>query len=383
MNNNRFLLLPLSLMVIICGIFGPVGWGLNEEDLQSQIDQTKKKLSQTKLKENSVLGNLLRTQNELDKISSNIEKLDSNIGMAERKMEVIKSQYINAQSELERLEKEIIGYRGVLDQRLVAIYKYGYQSYLEVLLTARNFGEFVSRFEMVGGFVEDDVHILKNLKKQQKQVSQKKQEIVAKQEELEVQKKVYSKLQNQSRWAQSHYLSKFQDTQKELSEIQNDRKRYEKALDELEELSNQMESQIRNYQNKNRTALGSGQLIWPTPGNIKSYFGFRVHPILRKRKNHTGIDIATPMGTNIVAADTGEVLFSGRNGGYGKMIIIDHGAEMSTVYAHCSELLVTEAQTVTKGQVIAKVGSTGLSTGPHLHFEVRKNGVPVNPLDYL
>jgi murein DD-endopeptidase MepM/ murein hydrolase activator NlpD len=381
MTRRSRVLLNFLLMTTLFLSFA--GWCASEEDLQTQIDQTKKKLSQAKQKENSVLGNLLMTQQELDKINSNLDRLGSNLGKTVQRVELVKSQFSNALSELENLQNQISSCQGVLDRRLVAIYKYGYQSYLEVIFTARNFGELISRFEMVGDYIEGDIHMLETLKKQQRQINQKKKEIANKQEELEQQKSAFARLQNLNKQEQNRYLSKVQDTQKELSDIQNDRKRYEDALDEMDEISKSMESQIRDFQNKSRTALGSGKFIWPAPGTVTSEFGYRFHPILWKRKYHTGLDISAPMSTPIVAADTGVVIFSGRNGGYGKMIAIDHGAEMSSVYGHCSELLVTVGQTVTKGQLIAKVGSTGLSTGPHVHFELRKDGIPVDPMNFL
>ncbi|MGE5583592.1 MAG: M23 family metallopeptidase, partial [Bacillota bacterium] len=160
-------------------------------------------------------------------------------------------------------------------------------------------------------------------------------------------------------------------------------KALEESLDELEETSKQVEAQIKEYQSQNHVALGTGKYIWPVNGRITQMFGWRRHPILRKREFHTGLDISVPLGTEIAAADSGVVIFSGFNGGYGKMITIDHGSSFSTLYAHTSLILVDKGQTVTKGQIIAKAGSTGLSTGPHLHFEIRKNGAPVNPLNYL
>src|SRR5690606_1638468 len=118
-------------------------------------------------------------------------------------------------------------------------------------------------------------------------------------------------------------------------------------------------------------------------GRISSPFGERMHPILKEKRFHSGLDIAVPSGTDVLAADRGKVLISGWNAGYGYFIAIDHGNGISTAYAHNSRLLVKEGELVAQGQVIAKSGSTGLSTGPHLHFEVRKDGTPVDPVAYL
>ena len=122
--------------------------------------------------------------------------------------------------------------------------------------------------------------------------------------------------------------------------------------------------------------------IWPVYGVITSLYGWRIHPIKKVRSFHTGVDIAAPMGSPVFAARDGIVKFAGRNGGYGLFILIDHGT-YSTAYAHLSKIDVYVGQKVKKGQLIGRVGSTGISTGPHLHFEVRKNGRHTNPLAYL
>jgi murein DD-endopeptidase MepM/ murein hydrolase activator NlpD len=319
----------------------------------------------------------------LEIISNNIDKLNNNLDKTQSRINVIENQLDGAQAELERIKFEIGGRKGVLDHRLIAIYKYGYQSSMEVLFRSKSFSEFVYRFEMVSSYVTADLQMLKALQQQQSVIAQKRTEITDRQQELLDQKKAYAKLQVQNQLEQNKRISIMQDKKEELSALQKDRKLLEASLDEMERTSKEMEAQIKNLQNKNHSALGTGRLMWPVTGRITSYFGWRVHPILHKKKYHSGLDIAVGTGTPIAAADTGVVIFCGRNGGYGNMIALDHGNEISTVYAHCSVLLVTNGQTVAKGDTIGKVGSTGFSTGPHLHFEVRKNGVPVNPMSSL
>ncbi len=126
----------------------------------------------------------------------------------------------------------------------------------------------------------------------------------------------------------------------------------------------------------------SGHFLKPVPGGIGSGFGMRYHPILHYFRMHTGVDLHASYGEPVHAADKGLVVFADWRGGYGRCVIIDHGSGYATVYAHMSSFDVSSGQTVSRGQVIGRVGSTGLSTGPHLHFEVRINGTPVNPLNY-
>jgi len=357
----------------------------NTNDIQKKIVQKQKQLNQIKLKEKSVLKDLLSTQKELDKISTNLNRLNSQVGATEKRIAMVQNELNQAEKELNEIQNEISSQREVLNQRLVAIYKYGYQSYLEILFKSKDFAEFITRFELIGNFVHRDLTMLKTLQQQMRQIAAKKKEIAEKQMELQREKKIYTKLQNQTKDQHNLWASRVKLQRQQLAAIQNDRKKLEEALDELERTSREMEAKIRNLQNNSRERLGTGSMTWPLTikGRISSYFGYRVHPILKKKKYHSGVDIAAPRGTPILAADDGIVIFSSTNGGYGKMVTIDHGAGISTVYAHCDVLLVSVNQKVTKGQRIALVGTTGLSTGPHLHFEVRKNGTPTDPLSYL
>jgi murein DD-endopeptidase MepM/ murein hydrolase activator NlpD len=167
---------------------------------------------------------------------------------------------------------------------------------------------------------------------------------------------------------------------------EQDKALWEKQEDDLQRESAGIEAELRKISGSSgggSVVQGTGQMIWPVNGRLSSRFGYRIHPISKVRKLHTGIDIAAGSGTSIKAADAGTVVFAGWRGGYGKTIIVSHGSGLATLYAHQSALLVGSGARVGKGQVIGKVGSTGYSTGPHLHFEVRKNGSPVDPLSYL
>lgn len=381
---RRFkIIMQLTLVAVMA--CSQAGWGAEPtpEELQKQIAQFKKKITQTKVKESAVAGSLLKTQRDINRINANLSNLNNRLGSTEKRITTVHDQLNQAQDELNQIKSNMNHRRDVLDERLVTIYKYGYQSYLEILCNAKNFGEFVSRFEMVGNFVRDDLHNLRLLQEQQEELDRKKQQIADREAELKRQKDLYANLKAQTKQEHNLKLSRAQQQQRELAQIQGDRRLLEQSLDELEELSRKMEAQIRDMQSRNHLSLGTGRLIWPARGRITSPFGYRYHPILRKRKYHSGLDIAVPSGTPVLAADAGVVILSSWNGGYGYCVIIDHGQGVSTLYGHNSALLVRAGATVTKGQQISRSGSTGLSTGPHLHFEVRKNGVPVDPLSFL
>ncbi len=135
----------------------------------------------------------------------------------------------------------------------------------------------------------------------------------------------------------------------------------------------------------NPVSYDGGQFMWPVPSTryITSPYGYRIHPVYNYKKFHSGIDIGASYGVDIVAAADGTVTLATTNGGYGKCVIINHGSGITTLYAHNSQLLVSNGQSVTRGQVVAKAGSTGVSTGPHLHFEVRVNGSTTDPMPYF
>ncbi len=154
-------------------------------------------------------------------------------------------------------------------------------------------------------------------------------------------------------------------------------------LQEINNSDNSIVNELSDTEAKLQTYIDSIPTLWPASGRISSYFGTRSDPFNFSEKNHEGIDIAASYGDSIKAAAKGKVTFADVNGNYGKCVIINHSNGITTLYGHASKLLVKEGQNVKKGDVIAKVGSTGRSTGPHLHFEVRVNGNQVNPIDYL
>ena len=173
-----------------------------------------------------------------------------------------------------------------------------------------------------------------------------------------------------------NYISKLSNTEKDIqSKIDEYNTRFSEINAEI--LSLAMDGLDTKY-------IG-GELAWPVPGytRISSKYGMRTHPITGVYKLHTGVDISAPMGANFIAANDGVVTKAGMNSAYGNMVIIDHGGGISTLYAHGSEILVQVGQVVKRGDAVLKVGSTGYSTGPHAHFEVRMDGVVTDPMPYI
>jgi murein DD-endopeptidase MepM/ murein hydrolase activator NlpD len=384
-NISKWILITV-IVAVICTPVTVLGSAKDEQNkVKKMITRTKRELLIKKKKERSVLSNLVKHQKNLQALEQNFKLVSGQLNQAQKKVFQTRQELSDLQNNMATLEANLQSKHALLNKRLVAIYKYGPQNYLQIILSSDSFGDLVSNFGSVAYFVRSDLELIDDVKSAQLRVAEQQTLVEHRREKVETEMKEISVLQNKVSTQQRKISAKVSITKSELSKIQNDRSRLEKALDELEATSKKLEAQIRRSQQGSQgRILGSGQLMWPVAcRRITSPFGWRTHPVLKRRKYHTGIDIGVPTGTPVKAADAGIVLVSGWQGGYGNFIAIDHGKGISTCYGHNSRLLVRAGQRVAKGQRISFSGSTGLSTGPHLHFEVRVNGNPVNPLGYL
>jgi murein DD-endopeptidase MepM/ murein hydrolase activator NlpD len=246
-----------------------------------------------------------------------------------------------------------------------------------VLLQSQDLNQFLDRQYQLKRVYAADRQVLEALK--------------VKAEAIRTQKATVENQKNQVALLRQQLLSQKQEYEAEATEenqlidrLQQQRDALEAAETQLLRDSEQLAGLIRQkLAAQSGIVRGTGRFIFPANAPISSGFGNRVHPILGYSRFHAGVDFSASYGSTVRAADSGRVIFSGWYGGYGQTVVIDHGNGLSTLYAHASRLFVREGQTVEQGQPVAAVGSTGLSTGPHLHFEVRRNGNPVNPMGYL
>ncbi len=351
--------------------------------LKQMIQKTRQEISNQKKREKSVLNNLLTQQQKLSQLEDNYQQIQHALGVAENKVNATRQELFKLQSNFEILESNLQEQRDLLNRRLVAIYKSGPQTYWDLIFISSNFADFVAKFDMLSFFIRDNLRRIDHIKQTQIIVRQQTVVIQNKKAQVESEYNQTLGLQNKLAKEQQKVTAQVGTTKRELNNIQSNRRKLEKALQEFEETSRQIEAELRRKQNSNPVALGNGRFIWPVRGPISSPFGWRLHPILKKKIFHSGIDIAVPFGASVRAADAGVVAVSGWQGGYGNFIAIDHGNGLATCYGHNSRLLVKEGDKVSQGQVIALAGSTGLATGPHVHFEVRRNGTTVNPMSFL
>lgn len=368
----------LVLVSIILIISVSLVYGTNLSDLKNQlnnkqdsIDQKRDELNEIKAEQEDILASIEKLSKEINALESEIDSLDSEINLLETDIEV-------KQQELEVKIAEIEEKEDLLKTRLVAMYKVGNISMLDVLLGSEGISDFLSRYYYMSQVTEYDNELIQVVVEQKNKIEEIKTELETNKAKIEEDKK-----------AVEEKSDALQVSKKQLnaqnSKLESDKKALSKSIDKLLEESNALESQIRALQGTGSYA--GGIMAWPLPGftKITSQYGMRLHPTLHVYKMHTGVDIAGAgcNGKSIVAANSGKVITATFSSGYGNYVIIDHGGGITTLYAHASKLLVKKGDTVTRGQTIAKVGTTGYSTGPHLHFEVRKNGSTVNPLSYI
>jgi len=371
----RLTALCLILVFLFTGAAGAASTDLEAkldelERIEQQILNKRNLLTSTKKQETSVLNEIKKLESELAKTKTELSKLEGQLAD-------IKQSVATTTQELKEAEERLGQRQDYLSRRLRAIYENGTVSLLDVLLDANDFSDFVNRYSFLQTIIQQDVHLLR-------QVQEEKAQIAARKQKLESQQAQLAKITQETAAKRNAVESRTNEREKLLSQIQTDRKAYEAALNELEKTSQELETIIRNLSGGNSgKAPTPKSIIWPVKGKISSPFGNRYHPILKVWKLHTGIDIAVPRGTSVKAAYSGTVIVSKSLSGYGNTVIIDHGGGVSTLYAHNDAMLVKVGQKVNQGDVISKCGMTGMTTGPHVHFEVRVNGTPVNPANWL
>ncbi|HSL94268.1 MAG TPA: peptidoglycan DD-metalloendopeptidase family protein [Bacillota bacterium] len=370
----------LIVLLILC-LFLPAAFATANEiterqqeldALKRQMQEAERRAQQVERDAKSVLSELNRLEQEMDRVAADLRSVETRIIDVERELVTVNDELTSAEARLAERNSQ-------LSTRLRALYERGAVSYIEVLLTSRSFSDFINRFLVLRTVVNHDVEVYHAVQDEKAMIEDYRVQVEVKKAELLA-------LRQQTANHQATLKARTANRTVLLSNLNNEKAETEKAFAEMERLASELDKIIKDLQAKYAAGVGTGVLTWPTPesARITSPFGWRIHPISRVREFHSGIDIGgLPTGRKIVAADSGMVILADWFGGYGKTVIIDHGKGITTLYAHTSQILVKEGQTVAKGQVIAHVGSTGMSTGPHLHFEVRVKGTRVNPLDHV
>ena len=342
------------------------------EELQNQI--------------NDASGQLEEVQNELSQNLQQVQKLDEKIESSNKELEEINTKISELQTSMDEVqaklkiaEENYNNQKEKLDNRLIAVYESSDTEYLDVILSSKSISDFLSNYFLITELARHDTELLEDMQSKKAEIEKAKNKLENDKNELATikanQNKTAKILEN-TKTVRENYISKLSNSEKEI-QAKIDEYNAQFAAINAEILAMVKDGIAAEY-------IG-GELAWPVPGytRISSKYGMRTHPITGVYKLHTGTDISAPMGANFIAANDGIVTKAGYNGAYGNMVIIDHGGGVSTLYAHGSEILVQVGQTVKRGEPVLKVGSTGYSTGPHAHFEVRLNGVVTDPMPYI
>jgi len=343
------------------------------EDTQEKIKEVTKTETQYRAQVDEVEGQLRSALSELDNLNTKLSEAKSEVDKATIEM-VLKEE------ELKRIEKELQEKIRILNDRVAVIYKNGNSSILEILLKAEDFLDFISKLKLMNLFAgQDTQNILEVKEKKTATIGIKKSIIDLREKQKEHEDKVGQLVEQAAQKA--HEVDGMYDEKKNLLSGTTANKN---ALIQMERDLKVQEAEVtRILESYKYGSAPSGKFAWPVAGRIISGFGNRYHPIFGYNRFHSGIDIVASYGTPVKAADGGQVVQAGYFGGYGNSVMLYHGGGFATWYAHLSSINVSMGQFVQRGQVIGLIGSTGWTTGPHLHFEVRINGTPQDPRAYL
>ena len=330
---------------------------------------------------NAIDDRLARLSDQIDISSARLEKQQA-------VYDKLAAELVVKRRELQKAELQLDWQQTVFDRRVVRAYKMGQVNYLDVLLASNGYDDLITRLHLVRRLVGNDNRIVGDLMEARDEVKEQKREVqhdtslaLRLRDQLRRRNDTLLALRAQQVSAQQTARADRASKRQALAKVETSLRAWEAQEAQLAAESQGLAGVIGGLQGHGDGRY-TGQMVMPVSGGISSGFGYRIHPIFHVRKFHTGVDISAGYGAPIRAADGGRVIYATWMSGYGNTSIIDHGNGISTLYAHQSRILIGGGA-VTKGQVIGYVGSTGYSTGPHLHFEVRVNGNPVNPLSYL
>ncbi len=376
MNNKkglkRILLWTLCLVLVLISVVVPYSFADEQSDLakiNAERDALNKQYSDTKSRSNALAGQIKSLEKQIYSSEVEINTLESEINQT-------KVEIAQALEDLDAKKVEVGEQNKSLNERLRAMYKNGEVGMLSVLLGSANMSEMMTNMDIIERIYDHDAEVLSTLQTQYDKIDTEKERLLALKEKLETQETAVAE-------KKTALASTKADVATKKKVVDADAAVLSQQIDDLNKEADKLIAQILAMQGTD--AYIGGSMCWPSQAstNITSPFGNRMHPILKVYKMHTGIDIGAAGGTNILAANAGVVISAGWNNSYGYMVMIDHGGGIVTLYAHSSKLLVQKGDVVSRGQTIALVGTTGMSTGNHLHFEVRVNGQYQNPLNYV
>jgi len=372
-----------GLIVTVLALITATAFSALADDIskyQQQLNAKKSDIAYYKKQIQKISDDINWRKHQREQIIKELEAVGMKKAEIEQKIQLIESAIDTLNEAIALTEAELAQKEELLKERLRAMYKSANVVWvLDELFRSSDWNELYIRVKMMNQLGKYDRLLINSVKNKRQELKE-----LMELREYELQNCV----EEAKRYAQEMQQLEMSRSSLEAA-IQKDiksKEEYERLEDILEKDIKETEELIRSLQSKSNLKFG-GKMVWPMPTNkyIASQFGNRLHPIYKVWKMHTGLDIGSKLNEEIVAAADGVVIFAGTRSGYGNCVIIDHGSGITTLYAHINNrgILVRTGQTVKAGEVIAKAGQTGVATGQHLHFEVRVNGTPQNPLEYV
>ena len=396
---KRLLILIMLMAVAVAG-FVPAGAQSQDEieEIERQIDDIESLIQNQEGRRSAVEEELFAAQTrlkalqaELAALKAEIDAVEADIALKEQKLHDTEDLLDRLSRDLAETRLEVRESRTLVRDRAVELYMDRSLNVSGVIANVDDVAELGVSLEYAGQVVQSSEQLLNTLevlerqeKQQQEKIEDEKAQIEILIAELEADRAVLA-IQKLALDEKAAEVQTEVDAAAALvAEINSTIAAYESEIGDLEAESARIADAIRRATSGGSVGGGgSGVLAWPIGGPVTSGFGWRTHPITGSSRFHAGIDIGAGSGTPIGAADSGTVIISGWQGGYGNTVVIDHGGGLTTLYAHQSSIAVGNGASVAKGGLVGFVGSTGFSTGPHLHFETRVSGNPVNPMQYL
>ena len=367
----------LILVFFIILSFGTTGFATSIEDLTQKQNELQNQKDEATQALEGVKTNISETMEDLQELSEKIIQHEAEAEKLELEIDELITDIQEKTINLEASQKNYDEQKALLEKRLIVLYEAGETSYLDVLLHSSSLSDFISNYYMMTEMARYDTELLEN-------IEQATNLIEAEKEALETQKSKLVALQeeNDKKIAMVSNMKVLKTNY--INQLTEEEKALQADIEVFNQEMAQIESDLINLADSNTNYAG-GEMAWPAPGyyTITSPFGYRVHPILGVTRFHSGVDIGVPTGGKVIAANDGIVIKTTYTSSYGNMVMIDHGGGIVTLYAHGSKIIATLGQEVKRGDVIMEAGSTGWSTGPHLHFEVRLDGEYQQPLDYI
>ncbi|MCT4542494.1 MAG: peptidoglycan DD-metalloendopeptidase family protein [Vallitalea sp.] len=340
-----------------------------KENAEDSIKSSQENIKQIDKNIDELVSRIVELDDQIEQFDDKINNLDNQVLQKEEEINIILKK-------LEEAKKQQKIYFEQTKKRIKVMYEHGDSAYLDVLLEAKDLSDLLNVVEYTKALVKYDTNMIDKL-------NEIKETIASNEVKLEKEKESLVQLKNEYELQKTALNEVHSAKEKEMSNLNKDKARAEAEVEAIKREREQIEKAIDKI--KSKLTYGGGKMNWPFTNNrhITSPFKMRWHPVLKRYKFHSGIDIGSSIGTPVKAVHNGIVTFAGKGSAWGYYILIDHGSGYVTIYAHNSKLLVKKGDKVKIGQTIAKSGNTGWSTGPHLHFGVRKDGKWINPLDML